>query len=382
MNTLYNFVVYRLLVVVALSMAVASCNKNDVGLTTIPDMKTIECNAGDRPSFTFSVGNDWQLTSDAVWCKLITSSGEMNTMYGNAGTHSITLRITDEEIRNEPTTAYISLRVGKQEAIIVTVVRGADQLYMRLYDITNTPITCIKLGYIDYIPFLVEANFRFKAVDYPDWVEFYGGELSGVPGEQTESMARIVTNGVRERYPITEADGYTVTFVDPFDQSVFSFPIVFDGMGNDEIVVERPVPTFYGWTVSADGKHFEYSDDKGEVQYFEEGLTFGISALRDDFEVIMFESIDEENAESYYEDGASWIHFDKSSMMLTVDSASVEREGLVIALPRGIYNKVRGNLISNIFKADSDTGFYTNAVRDDYHQYILLEFDQLGSAQE
>ena len=381
MENFRNTFIRSILAVVA-CVVVVSCSNDNEYTGPVPDMKTIECNAGDRPSFTFTAGGDWQLFSDAVWCRLITSSGEMQSMAGIAGMHTITLRITDEEIRNEPTEAHISIRMGSREAIIVKVVRGADQLYMRLYDITDTPIYAIKIGYIDYVPFLVEANFRFSAVEYPEWVEFYGGELSGVPGEQTESMARIVTDGVRERYPITKEDGYVVTFADASGNHVFSFPIIFDGMHKDEIAVQRPAKNYYGWSVAADGKSFVYDNGDGTQQRFEEELSYMVTAREDDYEIVMYEH-PSGNDNAYYEDGVSWIHFDKQRMTLSVDAAQEAREGMVMALPRGVYNKVRADIIGNIFKRDAENdAYYTREVRDDFLQYILIEFSQEGAAIE
>lgn len=368
--------------IVTVGVVATSCSNDKEYTGPVPDMKTIECSAGDRPSFSFTAGDDWQLFSDAVWCKLITSSGEMQSMAGMAGAHTITLRITDEEIRNQPTEAHLSIRMGSREAIIVKVVRGADQLYMRLYDITDTPISAIKIGYIDYVPFLVEANFRFSAIEYPEWVEFYGGELSGVPGEQTESMARIITDGLRERYPITAEDGYVVTFADPSGKAQFSFPILFDGMGEDQIAVQRPAKTYRGWSVAADGKSFVYDNDDGTEQRFEEELSYMITARGDDYEIVMYEH-PSYNDKAYYEDGASWMHFDKQRMTLTVDAAQEAREGMVMALPRGVYNKVRADFIGNIFKRDAENSdYYTRDVRDDFEQYILIEFAQEGTAIE
>lgn len=381
MKNLRNIFIYSILIV-TVGVVAASCSNDKEYTGPVPDMKTIECNAGDRPSFSFTAGDDWQLFSDAVWCKLITSSGEMQSMAGMAGAHTITLRITDEEIRNQPTEAHLSIRMGSREAIIVKVVRGADQLYMRLYDITDTPISAIKIGYIDYVPFLVEANFRFSAIEYPEWVEFYGGELSGVPGEQTESMARIITDGLRERYPITAEDGYVVTFADPSGKAQFSFPILFDGMGEDQIAVQRPAKTYRGWSVAADGKSFVYDNDDGTEQRFEEELSYMITARGDDYEIVMYEH-PSYNDKAYYEDGASWMHFDKQRMTLTVDAAQEAREGMVMALPRGVYNKVRADFIGNIFKRDAENSdYYTRDVRDDFEQYILIEFAQEGTAIE
>lgn len=360
-----------------IAVVVTSCQKEDTGgVKPIPNMKTIECNAGDRPTFTFSVDGNWQISSDAIWCKLLTPAGEVLDMSGVAGTHTITLRITDENIKNEPTEANITMTKGSQRGIIVKVIRGADKLYMRLYDITETPIESIELGYVDYSPFRIEANFRFAATDYPEWVEFYGGSVTGVPGETTEALVRIVNNGDRERFPITVEDGYTITFSDASGNNSFSFPITYDGMDKDAIEITGPTAINYGWEVSLDGSTFRQTDpENGSIINFPDELYFNITALNNDYEVVFFEKVIDCGLPSY-ERTEQWMHFDKENMALSVDATSEQRYGVAMAFPRGEYNRIRGSIKDYVFEMDTSAGIETEIIRDSYLKYILADFTQ------
>lgn len=378
LNNLQSYVkssnLSALLLAVVLSFTLASCDKEENHI--LPNAKEFICNAGDRPTLTFTVTGDWQLSSDAVWCKFVTSAGELQDMSGHAGTHTITMHITDEQIRKEPTFAHITMKMGANHAIIATIERGPDKLYMKLYDVTDTEKDSIELGYDGYIPFHIEANFRFAAVEYPDWVEFYGGSVTGVPGEITESMARIIPDGYRERYPIDIEDGFTVKFSDESGQNIFEFPITYKGMGDDNITIAGPTNSSYGWEVSLDGKKFRQHDDTNNTTInIDNELEFVITALNDDFEIITFERIVDRGIPSY-DNGVDWIHFNEYEMTLTVDATDHMRYGMVMAFPRGVYNKIRTDIMKNLFELDYTSGIGLETLKYDYLKYVLIEFTQ------
>lgn len=375
MKRVDNIRLVTLFVALCMTLGLLSCEK-EPQIAELPNLKEIHCNAGDRPSFTFSVGANWQLSSDAIWCKFITSGGELLDMAGSAGTHTITLRITNDDIKTEATYANITIKAGGKQAIIARVERGPSVLYIKVYDITDTPKSAIELGYIDWIPFRIEANFRFAATDYPEWMEFEGGSLTGIPGERTESMARIVPDGIREQYPITAEDGYTVTFSDESGTRTFEIPIVFNGMGNDDLTFVGPTEDTFGWEVSLDGTTFQqYNEASSTTLKFNNELQYAITAYNNDYEIVCFEKVVDRGIPSYKE-GANWISFDKSDMTLTVGATDKMRHGLVMALPRGIHNKVRGDIMGHLFEMDSTSGIELETIVYDYLQFVLIEFTQ------
>ena len=365
-----------LLTIALLALGAVSCEKDPAPVGEIPNAKEIICNAGDRPTLSFYVEGNWQLSSDATWCKFITSAGEVQDMSGKAGSHTITLRITDENIKNEPTFANITMKMGANVGIIATVERGPKQLYMRIYDITDTPIEAIPLGYIDWVPFRIEANFRFALVDYPEWIEFEGGSVTGIPGEQTEAMVRIIANGEREQFPIKKDDGYTVTFSDESGNNTFEFPIEYHGMSNFDLTFVGPTKDNFGWEVSLDGKSFRQTDSATDTTVtFENELQYTITSYKHDYEVLFFEKVVDRGIPTYVLD-ANWIKFDKETSILTVDATNDTRHGMVMAIPRGTYNKIRADLKGNIFELDYTSGIGLETVIYEYLKFILIEFTQ------
>lgn len=374
-------------------MAATSCEK-EVYNGPIPGCRDIICKVGDQPTISFTTGGDWRLSSDATWCKFITSAGELQEMSGPAGTHTVTLKITDEGIKNQPTFANVSIKVGNSQGIIAKIERGPNQLYMRLYDVTDTPAQSIKLGYIDWIPFRLEANFRFAATEIPDWIEighmgedgiYIDNSITGVPGEQTEAYARIINNGERERSSILVTDGYVIKLSDESGENTFEFPITYDGMGSDNISFSGPTSQIYGWEVSLDGKSFRQTNSSdGTTVTFDNQLEFTIVAQDDIYEVICFEKIIDRGVssyESYDESKQMWINIfkeptDRSQLTITIDESASTRHGMVMVVPVKIYNKIRADVCGYVFEYDISSGIELPVVKSDYQKYVIMDFTQ------
>lgn len=379
---------------VAIVMAATSCQKDEIG--KIPSAKEIECKAGDRPTISFTAGGDWTLSSDAVWCKFITSAGEQPEMSGPAGGYNITLKITDEGNGTNWSTANITMKMGANRGIIATVKRHPSELYMRLYDITDTPIKAIILGYTDWIPFRLEANFRFAATEIPEWVEighkdedgkmYAENSITGVPGEQTEAYARIVNDGERERYKITDADGYAIKFSDESGNNTFTFTIIYNGMGSDNISFSGPTSQIYGWEVSLDGKRFRQTNSNdGTTLTFDNKLEFNIVAQDDSYKIIRLDQNIERGIPSYkiYEedDFDCWMQCkraegDQSQLVVTIDKSETVRHGMIMVVPMAIWNKIRGGIASYIFATDDSSGVELTTIHEDYQQYVIMELKQ------
>ena len=102
-----------------------------------------------------------------------------------------------------------------------------------------------------------------------------------------------------------------------------------------------------------DGLSFRQVDEATGAEFdFPSPLCFTITAMNDDYEIIAFEKVVDCGIPSY-KDKAKWIHFDKEEMALSIDAAENTRYGLVLALPRTIYNQVRGDIKGKLF----DLGF-------------------------
>lgn len=372
---------YYALIVTAL-MGAASCEgEGDTTAVELPEAQEITCKAGDSPTFTFTVAADWQLSSDATWCKFDTAVGLMLDTSGKAGENSVTLHITDENIKDEATTATLRMKMGQRSGVVATVVRNAKGHYMHLYDEDGNAINAIELGYIDWMSFSIEADFRFAAVEYPAWVEFEGDAVTGTAGKRVAAGARIVCDGEREQYPIAMEDGFSVTFTDESGEISFSIPVTFSGMGDTELSFTAPTASTYGWEVSLDGKSFRQKNEAtGEYSTFEDGLTYKITALNNDYEVLFIEKVVDRGIPSYVA-GVEWMSFDKTTATLSVKATESTRYGVAMALPRGTYNAIKGDIKGNILDIDDASGLDLEAIKSEYQRFIIAEFTQRDFAE-
>ena len=389
-----------LLLVVAFAIGTTSCQKEIVA--EIPGATEIECKAGDNPTITFTAGDSWQLSSNATWCLFVTSAGNLQEMAGGAGTHTITLEITDDNNSNKWSNAEITMKMGGNKAIIATVKRHPKELYMKLSDISEGPQTALEIGYVDYVPMYIEANFYFAATEIPEWVdvkqinedtgEEFEGSIVGEPGVKSYVLLRIVNDGYRERYPIEKEDGHVIKFSDETGTTEFEFPIIYKGMGKDDLTFRGPSEINYGWEVSLDGKTFrQYNEENNTTTTLPNELQFDITTLNDEFDVLYIEQIYDRGILYYEHIGStaydksdeknSWMHFDKEDMTLTIDEANATRHGLVMVLPRGVYNKVRGDIKKYIYDVDGASGIDLPTIAEDYQKFVIIELTQRDFAE-
>lgn len=369
---------------ISAALFTTSCVEKEEVVPQLPNMKVIECAAGDHNhTFSFTANSNWRLSSDQIWCKFKTSGGDLQDMAGGVGTHTITLIIGNEQIKNQVTVAKITIYMGNNKAIIAEVRRAPDRLYMNIYNITNEPVKSITIGYNGYTPLLIEANFDFKQAECPEWIDIRDGEITGVPGEQTEAWLSIRNNGDRERWPITVDDNVKMVFTDLKGENMFSFPIVYKGMGDENIIIEGPTSNKYGWEVSDDGTVFSQVDELGEVKQFKENLQYNIIAHKNEYGIVYLERIVERGIPRYItttvSSGDGWMHFDTNSMTLRVDSTENIRHGQVLALPMSTYNLHLSEFENGaLLETDNSSGIDLPALHNNFTAYVLAEFTQLG----
>ena len=374
---------------------VTSCQKE--ASASLPTLSSIECKSGDRPAISFTIDSDWHLSSDALWCTFITSSGTLQEMTGHSGKHTVTLKITDENCRGEWSVANITIKAKGKSERLVEVRRAPSELYIELFDTNNAPIEAFEIGYDEYISTRLESNFRYAAIEFPEWVEIahkgdngtleVGNYIVGAPGESTEIMMRIVADGQRERFPLTAEDGYTITLSDHAMKHTIEFPITYAGMGADKLSYKGPTDNYFGWEVSLDGKTFRQTDPAdGSTTTFSDYLQYNITAQNNDYGILFFEKILERGVPTYNyipatddKDKYGWIEFDKEAMTLRVEeyAGDIPRFGIVMALPRQTYDTLTTSSVDDIFDVDTSSGVDIPCVSDSYAEYILAEFTQM-----
>lgn len=401
MKKIFNLRLIATLLVGIATLVASSCQTQPDDDVTIEGYSEIECKAGDKPQFTFTAGGSWQLSSDKMWCTFITPAGSQMEMAGAAGTHTITLSISDKNISNSVTTANITIKVGNKSAIIAVVKRDPKEQIIYIENAIESRTNTFELGYVDWKEFRIKANFRFTATEIPEWVEIaYKGEDgnyhisnsitgsgSGTDENALVGYARIVNDGTRECHKITAEDGYEIVIVDESGNKEFRFPVTYDGMGKDKLTFRGPTERTYGWEVSLDGKTFrQYDEVNDTTTSFDNTLQYSIAAEDKNYNIIFIEQSFDRGISIYEHIGTQtrqtspseecWMHFDLETATLAIDESTSTRYGVVMALPIGVYNSISSDIEGSILSVDGASGIDLPYISDDYQQYVICEFTQ------
>ena len=329
-------------ILLALPLLFTACGDDGpiVPEVVFPETQTIECAAGKQQPLEFTANQAWSLSSNQMWCRFIQDGAEQSNIEGAAGHHKVTLLVTDEgQVIDRRDEAEITMRCGGQQAVIVKVIRAAVGYQLRVMDGAGNELNEIEVGYGEYAPFFVQANFRFVATKWPDWAQLKDGSLLGVADKKVESGITFVGSGEAEMY---EQAG-EMQFQDELGKASFTVRITFKGMPHDIVKVSRSGnATAWNWTVSADGKTFVQSGNE-----YKNALTFGLTTYHNDCEVVLVEK----TADKALSIGtATWAHWNKTAQSLTVDENTTDAERMVyvLAFPRAKYDQIKDNLAEAI----------------------------------
>ena len=382
----------RMITFALLAFTLGACSDDDDDITIeFPQQQELTCNAGETADLTFKATTDWQLTSSATWCKFLVNDVEEFATSGAAGEQSITIKAGTEAFGHEISTANITMTMGDRKAVIAKVSRSAKGYELKIYNEEGKELNSLEVGYDKFSKFVVKANFRFAATNRPNWVELEGGSMVGSADNATTGGLRIVQNGIAEKYPVTVEDKQMIEFADENGKASFKFPLTFKGMDEEEILVTGVNENPYDWTVSLDGKTFIQESTGGLTgetakTTYKYRLPFTIKALNDDFEILYLEKYTLEGATLYKSSTAGevdWMSFDYKTSTLSVSASYVEeREGLVFALPRTVYDRVAEDIWSSeFFEFDMETSTKDIAYKF-LQNNLLIDFVQKDKKEE
>lgn len=377
----------------AVMMAFTACSEDkENSSSTTPAFPTevtaIACNAGETKTFTFTANMDWVLTSsDITWCKFVENDTEKESLSGSAGTINATIKVTsDGQTTETASVAKLDLTMGGQTATIAQVTRSALGYELKIYDTEGNEVQALEIGYGEFAQFVVKGNYRYAVSSYPDWVTLEGGSLTGTPNESVTGGLQIVENEDRKKYAFEASDNvdYSITFSDEAGKAVFSFPLYFNGMDEDDIKITRPSNNRYNWTVSLDGKTFVQEGTAGSSSSltYNDELEFTITALEDEYEIVFMEKGND--GKIYLMDPTvdEWMKCtkDKGTVKLTINELDPttayisSRDGYVLALPKATYDNIKDNLES-VLTEELEDGTYDIAYAYQ-NSSLLIAFTQ------
>ena len=378
MKTLISKYWLVLMALVSVTLFTACSSDDDAVTPVFPQVQTIAGEAGEVKEFTFEANENWSLSSDKIWCKLV--QGEKTDAFvlnGTAGKQTIKVKITADDASKDMSVAQLFLNMGGQKVAIAEVKRSAADHILKVYDAAGNDITetGITVGYNVYNKFTVKSNYRFAVTNTPAWVDLEGGFLVGTPNKDAVGGVSFKENqGVSAKYAIAKDGNYTITFTSEDGKAAVTVPVIYNGMTTSTMDVTYPTSSQWAvWNVSLDGKVFTQNGssltggDTNDFTFYN-FVPFTLKTLGDAYQLVVFEK--KENGLFENGTGAVKLQGEKGDVKLTVAPlGSGSREFLVYALPQSVFESLESGLDGML-----EEDFMT--VKSDYDRYFLMDVVQ------
>lgn len=387
MKTLISKYWLVLMALVSVTLFTACSSDDDAVTPVFPQVQPIAGEAGEVKEFTFEANENWSLSSDKIWCKLVQGEkADAFVINGTAGKQTIKVKITDDDASNDKSVAQLFLSMGGQKVAIAEVTRSAAGYKLQVFDAAGKDITetGITVGYKNlaelpvYNKFTVKSNYRFAVTNTPAWVDLEGGFMVGTPNKDAVGGVSFKENqGVSAKYAIKDGN-YTITFTSEDGKAAKTVPVIFEGMPKDMMEITHPnddklVSKWNVWNVSLDGKVFTQNGSKlngGETNdfTFHSFVPFTLKTLDDAYQLVVFDK--KKDGLRVDESGAVKLQGEKGNVKLTIEPLnSGSRTFVVYALPQAIYKTLENG------PDDMLENNYTN-VKSDYDNCFLMEVKQ------
>lgn len=375
-----NVFLYAKAFLLAMTMAVMpSCSDDDDEFQDPEEDETVsgsDIDASDATvepggtyEFTFEVGSDWTLSSDALWC--VFSDG-MVSMSGSAGSQIVTVSITDDGWTVEESTAEITLTVDGESQVIVTITRPGMPLAVydgaegTLYSDENPVTVTYSSGSstTSYTTVSLYANFAWTLAEIPEWLTI----SESLPTSADAYQLATISLAVDENYIVDARTDSLVLRSQSDEERTFSVPVVYAGMEEGQIVVKfnnATISNAYNWIISQDGQTFwqenTMSDTEPTVYNFPLSMT--VRAVNNNYKVVKVAEVTEwgssymavEEGNEFYavtDDGAGDV-----SLGDFQSNDGSARTGFIMIMPDTLYTDVRSSYCEYMFVGD-DNGVY------------------------
>lgn len=374
--------------------AFTACSDDDnEGNKTVvfPELANISSAAGETTELSFEASADWELSSNAGWCKFQNGEFLESLIYGKAGKQTVTIMTSaDGQNYNEDAVAEITLKMGNASQVIYKVTRAkreyadlvvsdeAGNIYDRTHPLTIKGNTATSPVYT-VIKAQAENGVKIGFTN-PEWLSYVIDEKAGTY-QFTFNTAN--TSGLNPKYPIT-GNSYTLTFVTEDATTAktdkvrkVEIPVVYEGLQRDAIGIS---PTYLNVLASVTGE--ELSDDTGILEQMQSTVT----VYNDEFETVIFAATKEVNAEGEEEftydfnTTVNWLHAvtgtgsNKDKVTVTADTnrETAERAATVMIFPKAVYDEIKGDWAGNLI--DESTG----DIKASYAGNIMTSITQEG----
>lgn len=374
------------LAMMAITAFIACSDSDGEEDTTVvfPELKTLNCGGNETAEISFETNADWELSSNAGWCKFQNGEFLESLIYGKAGKQTVTIKASnDGQNYNEDAIAEITLKMSGQSQVIYKVTRAKKEYENLVVSDEDGNI------YDKDHPLTIKGNNAFGAVytvlsarvesgvkigfTNPEWLDFTIDEATGAY-KFTFNIENTI--GLNAKYAIAGGK-YVLTFVTEDANTAktdkvrkVEIPLIYEGLQRDVINIS---PTYQNAVVSVDGK--DISDGVTTVNRMESVIT----VYNDEFEVMMFEQQERDGVYTYnFGKEVNWLHAsiganaDKDKLTVTVDRNlnTEQRSASIMVFPKTVYDEIKGDWEGNLIDAG------TSDIKANYTANIMATLTQ------
>jgi hypothetical protein len=346
------------------------CACEEKGGTDAPafpnEVATYTVAAGDKVTISFTANTNWQLSSDAMWCKV---DGFLDT-YGKAGEQNVVFTISADGQSVDDAKANITLRMGDQQALIAIITRAgiANAIVLGNDSIDYKHGQTLLIGPEGMASLIIkEMTFDANSLYPSTTAEWLNLDREG----------DVITLSVKPEFvkysQTNETD--SICFSDK-DVPMLRLHVEYTGMEAQKIVLEPA--TQWGIQVSADGLTYKNSLYDMSQEIYDAPIQVSVAALNDAYTLYYALYDKEEGCKLITPDAELWYTVtDDASGNLTIsfaENTDNERTGYLFVLPNAVDATLNSlNEVAGFLLVDT-TGI--NEVRAECEQYLIAEFTQ------
>ena len=352
---------------VMVPLLVCSCEEKNGAVAPVFPTEVVNYTVepGDEVVVTFSANADWQLSSDAMWCKV---DGFLDTT-GKAGEQQIAFVISADGQSVDEDKANISLRMGDESKVIAIVTRvgisnaivlgndSVDYVHGQTLLIGSEGVASLSIKDITF-----DANSLYITTT-AEWLDIQRDDT-------------VFTFAVKEEYRKYTQNSTTdsVCFSNK-EIPMMRLNVQYTGM--DANKVSFAPATQWGLTVSVDGTTYREPVLDGTTEDIAAPMQVTVTALNDAY-TLYYANYDKNHGCVLVDVTESWIIAEddkKGGISISFkENAGVERVGYLFVLPDAISEDLTGaNSVSDFLLEDS-TGIAE--LKMECEQYLVAEFIQ------
>lgn len=322
--------------------------------------------AGDEVTISFTANADWQLSSDAMWCK---TGGFMDT-YGKAGEQNVVFTITADGQSVDAAQANITLRMGNDQMVIAVITRTGITNAIVLGDDSvdyqhNQTLLIGSEGVAEMV--IKETTFDANNLYLSTTAEWLSFSREG----------DMITLSVKPEFvkysQANESD--SICFSDK-NVPMLRLHVEYAGMEADKIILDPA--SQWGIKVSADGLTYKNSLYDMSQEIYDAPINVSITALNDAY-TLYYATYEKEVGcqllESTEELWYTAVDDEQGNVSICFsENAGSERTGYLFVLPNAITETL--NTLDEVTAFLLVDTLGTAEVKTECEQYLIAEFTQ------